>query len=296
MSTATAGISVAQRFDRLLANIALTDTQRTDGAAKHGGVRYSLNSHYWGSTSTSANSLLVGSWGKDTQIRPPRDIDVLFKLPWSVYQRFESYGGNKQSSLLQEVKSVLEKSYSRTELKADRHVVVVRFDSYAVEVLPAFELANGQFWICDTADGGRYKTVDPEAERRTVSDSNASCAGNTRDLIRMMKCWQGWCSVPIKSFWLELLAVNFLESWTHRGKTTLYYDWMARDFLQHLVSKANQYVFAPGTYESIHLGDAWKSRAESAQSRAVKACQYEGESKQQAASEECQKIFGTYIP
>jgi len=42
-----------------------------------------------------------------------------------------------------------------------------------------------------------------------------------------MKCWQGYCSVPIKSFWLELLAVQFLDSWKHRGESKTYYDWMA---------------------------------------------------------------------
>ena len=33
--------------------------------------------------------MLSGSWGKLTRVRPVRDIDVLFVLPYSVYQRFQ---------------------------------------------------------------------------------------------------------------------------------------------------------------------------------------------------------------
>src|SRR5438067_160515 len=100
-------MTVSQRFDKFLANIRLTTDQEKDGITKHSGVRKCLNLHYYNNTSESENSMLVGSWGKRTRVRPPRDIDVLFILPNSVYRRFESRPGNKQSQLLQEVKSVL---------------------------------------------------------------------------------------------------------------------------------------------------------------------------------------------
>src|SRR6478609_3856974 len=100
-------MTVSQRFDKFLENIRITEEQAADGTVKHGGVRKCLNKHYYDSSSESANSMLVGSWGKHTRVRPPRDIDVLFKLPSSVYQRYETKTGNKQSQLLQEVKNVL---------------------------------------------------------------------------------------------------------------------------------------------------------------------------------------------
>ena len=46
-----------------------------------------------GTPSEAANSLLIGSWGKRTQVRPPRDVDILFLLPSDVYHRFQQREG-----------------------------------------------------------------------------------------------------------------------------------------------------------------------------------------------------------
>ena len=293
-------MTVSQRFDKFLSNIALTEDQVNDGIVKHAGVRKCLNSHYYNTASESANSILVGSWGKQTRVRPPRDIDVLFALPYSVYQRYEGKTGNKQSQLLQEVKSVLSRTYSTTKMRADGQVVVVPFASYAVEVVPAFKLTTGRYWICDTNSGGKYKESDPEAEMKGVSDSDSQSNGNTRHLVRMMKKWQEYCSVPLKSFWIELLAIEFMAGWQQRGKSSVYYDWMARDFLKHLIAKASTYMTAPGTYELVWLGSDWKSKAESAYSRAVKGCEYEADeanaSKNVDAWWEWRNIFGDDVP
>src|SRR5262245_3890644 len=85
------------RFERLLSNLQLLPAQLTDGEAKHKGVVDTLNRNYWGYASETANRLLVGSWGRGTQVRPPRDIDVMFVLPVEVYHRFQQRTGNRQS-------------------------------------------------------------------------------------------------------------------------------------------------------------------------------------------------------
>jgi hypothetical protein len=147
-----------------------------------------------------------------------------------------------------------------------------------------------------TDNGGHYKKADYAAELAAVAKSNKDSNGNTRDLVRMMKAWQGYCSVPIKSFHVELISIDFMQQWSYQGKTSVYYDWMVRDFLAYLIQRANSYVFAPGTYEAMDLGSAWKSKAESALGRARKACEFEAEKDWPAAGDEWQKIFGTDIP
>jgi hypothetical protein len=289
-------MDVGTRFNALLKNISLTQAQREDGETKHSGVRSCLNYHYYGIRSGYTNSMLVGSWGKSTQIRPPRDIDVLFILPYSVYERYELKLGNKQSQLLQEVKGVLSATYPTTKMRADGQVVVVPFTSYNVEVVPAFELKNGQFWICDTHDGGKYETTDPNAEIGAIKISDQVTKGNTRNLIRMMKCWQGYCSVPLTSFCLELLCTEFLAPYQYKDKGTMFYDWIVRDFFAFLVGKAGRFVLAPGTAKVLWLGDSWKSRAESALNRATKAVDFEANNMPYSAGSEWQKIFGTDIP
>jgi hypothetical protein len=297
MSTQSAAATVGKRFAALVSEIQLTQSQKDDGSTKHQGVRTCLNQWYWNSSSNSANSRLVGSWGKSTAIRPPRDVDVLFQLPYAVYERFEKYTGNKQSALLQEVKNVLLKTYPSTKMRADGQVVVVGFGSYGVEVLPSVLLTSGKYWICDTNNGGRYKVVDPDAEATQIQNSNSLTNGNTRNLIRMMKCWQGVCNVwSLKSFWIELLVTEFLGTYQYADKGTVYYDWMVRDFFRFLWNRANGFAFVPGTGEVINLGDDWKSRVESAYSRAVKAIEYEEGGYPYLAGEEWQKIFGSFMP
>lgn len=268
-------MSTGTRFKKFINNLLLTTPQITDGTTKHKGVINCLNRHYYGYPSETLHGLLVGSWGKETQIGPPRDIDLLFTLPTSVRDRFYARTGNRQSQLLQEVKGVLSATYSSTKVRGDGQVVVVPFVSFPVEVVPAFKLDSGRYFICDTNNEGRYRVIDPNADIKQVQDSNRDTSGNTRDLIRMMKRWQAYKSVPMKSFWLELLAVEFLRGWMYAGKSAEYYDWMTRDFFEFLVGKAGCCVFKPGINEAVGLGTAWKSKAESAYDWAKTACSYE---------------------
>jgi Second Messenger Oligonucleotide or Dinucleotide Synthetase domain len=289
-------MTVSQRFDALLANITLTSDQLAEGAKKHGGVRSALNRNYHGYNSDTANSLLLGSWGKDTQVRPPRAIDVLFVLPYSMYQRFEKRLGNKQAQILQEVKDVLQRTYSTATMRLYGQVIAVSFGNFAVEVVPAFLLESSQYWTCDTNEGGKFKTIDPIAESDAVQASDVATGGHTRQLIRMMKTWQRVCAVSIKSFILELLIVEFLNSYQSSSSTD--YHWMVRDFFAFLLTKGpRSYVFVPGTGELIWLNAAdWNSGADTAHGRAVKACEYESQNMPNQAGEEWQKIFGGDMP
>jgi hypothetical protein len=223
---------------------------------------------------------------------------VLFRLPNEVYQRFQQRTGNKQSQILQEVKGHLQKTFSLTKIRGDGPVVLVPFSAFNVEVIPAFRLVTDQYYVCMTDNGGHYKTADYDAEIKHVAASEALTKQNTRALIRMMKCWQGYCDIEIKSFWIELTAVSFLQQWEHADKSMTYYDWMVRDYLKYLVRQKNTYIYAPGTYESMFLGERWGSKANSALARAEKACDYEAATPPQSynAGDEWQKIFGTDMP
>ena len=112
----------------------------------------------------------------------------------------------------------------------------------------------------------------------------------------MMKAWQSYCSVPIKSFQLELVAAEFLAQCPWRMYDYFWFDWISQDFFAYLYWKANKWINVPGSGESIYLGDDWQSRAESAYYRAVKACDYERDNYVRLAGEEWQKIFGQQIP
>jgi hypothetical protein len=287
---------VRRRFGKLLSNITITDLQREDGEKKQAGIRSCLNRYYWGNSSETANSILIGSWGKETRVRPPRDIDILFLLPAEVYWRFDKRIGNRQSQLLQEVKNVLIQTYSQTTMRGDGQVIVVPFQTIKIEIAPAFRCQDGSIIVCDTNDQGRYKTSTAEAEFRDLASSDLLSNGNTRALVRMLKHWQYEKNVPLKSFHLERLAVDFMRSWPYHLQDLFYYDWMVRDFFEYLLKKANHYLFMPGTGELILLGNNWKSRTETAYWHAVNACIHERDNYEALAGQEWKEIFGSAVP
>lgn len=289
-------VAVRQRFSQLHQSIGLTLFQQVDGWTKLNGVITCLNQHYYDLESRDANRLLIGSWGKDLATRPPRDIDAYFLLPPDVYYRFQNRVGNRQSALLQEVRGVLLPTYPNTTIQADRHVVFVSFGSYAVEVAPAFLLTDGRYWICDSVGLGRYKATNPQEEAQYVDQVDVACMGNLRPLIRMLKAWQNYCSVPIKSFHLELVAAEFLLQSPWRFRDFFWFDWITRDFFAYLYSKASASMTIPSLDERIYLGNEWQSRTLTAWGRAFRACEFDRQNLVEAAGEEWQEIFGDDLP
>lgn len=289
-------IYVTRRFRTFLDNITITADQFADGTTKQAGVRASLNRAYYGTSSETDNSFLIGSWGKETRVRPSRDVDILFLLPPDVFHRFQGRTGNIQSQLLQEVKAALTVTYPQTSLRGDGQVVVVPFNSTPIEVSPGFRCMDRSIIVCDANGGGRYVTSTAEAEAAEIAASDQIHNNNTRRLSRMLKQWQRHCDIPLKSFLIERLVIEFLKGCNYSQQSFFYYDFFIRDFLYYLISRANTSLVMPGTYDVIPLGNEWLTKAQSAYRRALVACDYERENKNVEAGLVWQDIFGNQIP
>lgn len=221
----------------------------------------------------------------------------MFIPPVDVYNQFNQRVGNKQSQLLQHVAAALRATYSQTTIRGDGQVVVVGFNTYRIEVAPAFRAEGGGFLICDTNAGGRWKHIDPEAEIAALDAADRQFNGNVRKLTRILKQWQRHCDVPIKSFHLETLVKEFLPTKTYGGNHEFWFDWLVRDAFAHMIARASGGFWMPGcAAEWIVLGDAWLSKAQAAYERALNACACEYANYDILAGDEWQKIFGTMIP
>lgn len=300
-------MSVSAKFSDFLTNIQLTENQIADARSKHTNVRSALEKGFYSPPYPATTSILVGSYGRNTAVRPPTDVDILFIMPSSKWINYRMYPGNGPSKLLQDVKSVLQKTYPTTTMRGDGQVVVVSFaNSFGVEVLPVFASTEaGLYYTPNTHNGGSWKTTNPDAEKKHISDSNKNSNGNTVHLVKMMKVWKHVCSVPLSSLAIELMAVPFIGQWNHRGKSTVYYDWMVRDFLAYALTRVNSCEFIPGISELYWFGNAWKTRAETAFARAQKACDYEAQAASSTggtqiandtlATLEWERIFGGFF-
>jgi hypothetical protein len=267
-----------------------------DAFGKARNIADSLYRNYYSPITPGINNryLVVGSFGKNSVIRPIGDIDILFQLPDKDYERFNNREGNGPSALLQEVKNVLEKSYPLTEMRGDGQVVCIRFDTLTVEVVPVFYL-NGEIIIPNTHHDGSWNKSNPVAETNRIDVPDKDSFGKVRHLLKMAKAWKRNCDVPIKSIVLEEASVVFCSAWKYRKESMFWYDWMIRDFFEFLYSGCqNRYFLLPGALDKIVTGNEWASKCDSAYCRALKACDFEQHNPQIStmASDEWKKIFG----
>lgn len=156
-----------------------------------------INIDYWGSQSDTLHSLYVGSYGRGTDIKTS-DIDIIVQLPYGTYERFNNYSGNGQSALLQEVKNVLQKTYSKSYLKGDGQVVVINFaDGICFEIVPAFINGDDSYTYPDTHNGGSWKVTDPRKEIAAMNAMNKITNKNLKRLCRMLRAWKDKWNVPM---------------------------------------------------------------------------------------------------
>lgn len=223
-------MGLAEWFSTFCANIQVQDGGTISTRYKN--ITRRLNSDYWTTTSDTAHSLYVGSYGRNTAIQGISDLDMIFQLPYSVYEQYNNYSGNGQSALLNAVKTSIEKTYSTTSIRADGQVILVPFnDGLTFEVVPAFINKDDSFTYPDSNNGGRWRTTNPKPEIEAIRSRNAVCNGNLILLCRMMRSWKNKWNVPIGGLLIDTLAYQFIESYTYRDKSYLYYDYFCRDFL-----------------------------------------------------------------
>ncbi len=167
--------------------------QRSSVSLRYKRITRAVNEEFWDSSSETAHSLYVGSYGRGTAI-DTSDIDMLVDLPRAEYDRYDIQKGNGQSRLLQALKNAIKNTYPRSNIRADGQVVVIDFsDGIKFEVLPAFKQIdwlgrwNGKYNYPDTNMGGRWLTTDPKAEQEAMKILNTQSNGLLFDTCKHMR-------------------------------------------------------------------------------------------------------------
>lgn len=261
-----------------------------------------LNTDFWSTTSDTSHSLYVGSYGRNTAIHGTSDVDMIFQLPYRVYQQYDGHSGNGQSALLQAVRNSVKKTYSTTDIGADGQVVVVSFgDDIRFDLVPAFANPDGSFTHPDSNGGGSWKKTNPKPEIDAIRTRNTDCNGNLIRLCRMMRAWKDKMNVPIGGLLIDTLAYRFIGSWKHRDKSYLYYDYMSRDFFDFMAGqdKSQEFWKAPGSGQWVYGPKGqFQYKAKRAYKLACEAIQHETATPKEewSAKRKWREIFGTSFP
>lgn len=292
-------MGLAEWFSTFCANIQVQDGGTISTRYKN--ITRRLNSDYWTTTSDTAHSLYVGSYGRNTAIQGISDLDMIFQLPYSVYEQYNNYSGNGQSALLNAVKTSIEKTYSTTSIRADGQVILVPFnDGLTFEVVPAFINKDDSFTYPDSNNGGRWRTTNPKPEIEAIRARNAVCNGNLILLCRMMRSWKNKWNVPIGGLLIDTLAYQFIESYTYRDKSYLYYDFFCRDFFKWMAEQDEnqEYWKAPGSGQYVYGKGLFQYKANRCYNISLEAIAHETASPKQewSAKQKWRDIFGNSFP
>lgn len=290
-------MSISDLFATFCSNIKISNSNNDTIISRYHQITKRINIDYWGSNSDTSHSLYTGSYGRDTEIYTS-DIDMLVQLPYSVYEKYNNYTNNGQSSLLQDVKECLKKTYSSSHPKGDGQIISINFsDGINFEILPAFINTNGSYTYPDSNGGGAWRTTDPKAEINAINDMNKKCNNNLKNLCRMARAWKNTNNVDIKGITIDLLAYKFLSNYEYKDKSYVYYDWMSRDFFEFLSNtdknQTKWQVMGSGRY-IIDTGN-FQYKAKQAYNKCLEAIDNANKNFDFTAKSNWREVYGTKI-
>ena len=292
-------MGVANWFSTFCANIQVQDGGTI--STRYRNITQRLNKDFRGTDSYTSHSLYVGSYGRNTAIQGFSDLDMIFQLPYKLYETYDNYTGNGQSDLLQVVKKSIQKTYPTTSIGADGQVVLIRFgDGITFEVVPAFLNTDGSYTFPDANNGGTWQVTNPRPEIEAIRIRNSACNKNLIPLCRMMRAWKSKWSVPIGGLLVDTLAYQFIGNWRYRKQSFSYYAQMCRDFFLFMATQSvNQaYWLAPGSQQRVYCKGNFQWKARRCYNLSLEAIAYETAKpkKEWSAKQKWREIFGTSFP
>lgn len=276
----------------------LTVNDRGTIADRYQLITRRLNLDFWDLDSKTQHSFYVGSYGRGTAIRGFSDLDMIFRLPYEYYEKYDAYQNNGQSAMLQAVRDSLRKTYKTSAIGGDGQVVVISFtDGITFEIVPAFLNKDGSYTYPDSNNGGRWRVTDPKPEIDAVAAMDSKANGNLKWLCRMMRAWKNEWTVPMGGLLIDTLAYRFIETWSCRDKSFLYYDWMSRDFFDFLAAEPErEYWLAIGSGRYIWSKGNFQYKATRCRNIAIDAIKYQSNEQVWSARQCWRKIYGTRYP
>lgn len=173
-----------------------------------------------------------GSFGHHTSVSGFSDVDYFAVIPTEKLRA-------DSSSTLQQIRSVLANRFPATGVTVRSPAVVVPFgtsQSERHEITPAdyIRATTSQHSVYDIPDrAGGWMKASPSAHNAWVNAANLKLNNRLKPLIRLVKAWNFYRDVGIRSFYLELRTTEYAL----RESIILYkYDFSG--VLRHLRAKS----------------------------------------------------------
>ena len=242
------------------------------------------------SESESDNRLMVGSWGRHTAIDGVSDLDLLYILPPSLWDDYNTVDGAKK--VLSKVKQAIATHYSRTDIRVDRLVVVINFKNYKFEVQPVFEQDDGSFLYPDTYSDS-WKTTKPRDEMEAISNLDKKSRGNARRICKLARAWKNKHDVIMGGLLIDTLAWRFLNDNDEYLNITDHPDYMIRDFFKYISNLPKQEAWnALGSNQRVNVKKNFQGKAVEAYRL---CCVAIDESDEDKSYKKWRDVFGRFV-
>jgi hypothetical protein len=276
----------AEMFETFLSNLGIEDRETI--SYRYGRITSAVNQKFRDTDSKTANSLQVGSYGRNTGIKGLSDLDMIYFMPSTLWDR---YKGDGQRRVLEHVKAAIDGTYPTTQSKVDRLVVVIKFDNYKIEVQPCFEQDDGSFLYPDTYRS-EWLNTNPRAEMKAIAAQDDQKNGNLRDLCKMARAWRNKHGQQMGGLLIDTLAFQFLQS-TTKYDSTSYADHhqMVTDFFDYLAGEPSErdHYRAPGSNQRVKIKKTFQRKARKAYKQCLEAIAAQG---QRNCNDKWRRVFG----
>lgn len=216
--------TVAQGFDKFLADLTPSPAQRTAAASHRAAVRSALES-----TITVRNFFETGSFLHGTGVSGHSDVDALVSIG-------DAKPGTSLTAL-NWVKDTLSNRFPFTAVRISRPAVVVEFSNgkETWEIIPGFLTSRGgpdQYVYDIPGPSSGWIDSAPKEHLKYVNECNKEPhSGDAKSLARLAKAWKYYRNVPISSFYLEMRAAQHVST-----QSSYFHVWDICQLLEKLQS------------------------------------------------------------
>lgn len=257
-----------------------------------------LNQRYWNIRSDTRNLHYLGSYGRETAVKGLTNINVLFLLPYKVYQQYEERPGNIQELLLYDVRELLSKTHADAFINEEKSLLIPFEDGMKIEIIPGFIGPRKNYIIYPDAQEKQWQTFNPIREIEVINEYNYKYGGKVRHLARMTRAWKMVYEVPLPGMLIDTLVMIFMDEWEGNQSSFGYYGEMVMDFMEYLAGLKNEQLhwYAKGSNRKLERQEDFGAPANVAYKKIKQAMDLEEQGDSYNANKIWKEIFGPSFP
>ncbi len=191
---------------------------------------------------------IIGSYKRGTKISPLDDVDILYTIGnvretspnlYSIIDCAFTFNSNyldtenniSSKKVLDEIKSELASSYSRSEIKRNNEVVNLYLTSYnaGFDIIPAFYVEFANIYLIPLGSNStKWKKTNPKIDEKILDVLNTKHNQLLKNVIRVIKYWFRKKKIKsLRSYHLEAIVYHLFTQLnpitTYLGGVSLFF-------------------------------------------------------------------------